>query len=99
MPRHAMPSVPCHAMAVAWPLQTGRVHIEDTMAIHQIIFPKQHVCCGCSLTKDVWRGSVVPGPAEISGIGYNTRRVVRGTGHRVQKGRAGGIAHNKRDNG
>ena len=44
--------------------------------------PKQHACCGFSLTKEVWRGGETYGRPEISGIGYNTRGRVRGTGYR-----------------
>ena len=37
-------------------------------------FSQTASCCGSSLTKEVWRGSLTFGGAQISGIGYNTRR-------------------------
>jgi len=46
------------------------------------------------LTKEIWRGCVGYGRVQISGIGYNTRGRVQGTGKRAKKGRAGGIRYN-----
>ena len=48
------------------------------------LIPKLHACCGFSLTKEVWRVGAIAGRVQISGIGYNTRGRVRGTGKRVR---------------